>query len=188
MTKKRQLIPLVAFALAVSLPLITAAQSGGRDHLTPQEVELVKEAQILDKRIEVFVKAAERRLQALNAATTPASRKAQKDSEKWGELPTGTRAELLNDLAKILDEAINKIDDVSAHDEKNVLIPKALRKLSAAATGFLPQLNALGTQTQDQEERAAIGQSLESAQSIIDAANRLPAPSNKKKEKTSGLN
>ncbi|HET7113339.1 MAG TPA: hypothetical protein VFI57_06830, partial [Pyrinomonadaceae bacterium] len=36
-----------------------------RDHLTPQEVDLVKEAQILDKRIEVFIKAAERRVMVI---------------------------------------------------------------------------------------------------------------------------
>ena len=184
MTNNRYCSALLTLALAVSLPLITAAQTGAREHLTPQEVDLVKEAQILDKRVEVFIKAAERRLQALNATPAPVSKKAQKDSEKWGELPTGSRAELLNDLAKILDEAINKIDDVSARDEKNVLIPKALRKLSAAATGFLPQLNALGAQTKDQEERAAIDQSIENAQSIIEAANRLPPPANKKEKKT----
>ncbi|MEO8435242.1 MAG: hypothetical protein ABI596_10135 [Pyrinomonadaceae bacterium] len=185
MTQTKYRMALTAFALALFLPLTTAAQSGGRDHLTPQEVELVKEAQILDQRIGVFIKAAERRLQALNIAPTTVSKKSKKDAELWGDLPTGTRVELLNDLAKILDEAINKIDDVSAHDENNVLVPKALRKLSAAATAFLPQLNALGTQTQDQEERAAIGQSIENVQSIIDAANKLPPPINKKKEKKS---
>ena len=184
MNQKRYSIALAGLALALFLPLTTAAQSGGRDHLTPQEVDLVKAAQILDKRIEVFIKAAERRLQALKMAPTTAS-KSKKDAELWGELPTGTRAELLNDLAKILDEAINKIDDVSAHDENNVLIPKALRKLSGAATAFLPQLNTMATQTQDQDERAAIGQSIENAQSILDAANKLPPPTNKKKEKKS---
>ena len=185
MIQKQYVIALAALMLALFIPFTGVAQGGGRDHLTPQEVELVKEAQILDKRIEVFIKAAERRLQALHVAPATVSKKSQKDAELWGELPTGSRTELLNDLAKILDEAINKIDDVSAHDENNVLIPKALRKLSAAATAFLPQLNALATQTQDQEERAAIGQSIENAQSIIDAANKLPPPTSKKKEKKS---
>ena len=37
-----------------------------RDHLTQQEVDLVKEAQILDKRIDVFIKAAERRVMVIN--------------------------------------------------------------------------------------------------------------------------
>ncbi|MDX6614231.1 MAG: hypothetical protein QOD75_3417 [Blastocatellia bacterium] len=156
------------------------AQGGRRDHLTPQEIDLVKENQVLDKRIEVFVKAAERRLLALNSVTAPATKQAKKDSEKWGELPTGTRTELIRDLAQILDDAIINIDDVSEHDRTNVLIPKAVRKLSAAANGFLPQLNALAEQAKDEEERSAIGKALENAQSIIEAGKNLPAPTKKK--------
>ncbi len=173
----------VPFALVLFFGLTAFAQGGGRDHLTPQEVDLVRDAQILDQRIEVFIRAAERRFMAINGTTVPASKQAQKDLDKWGELPKGTRAELLDDLAKILDEAITNIDDVSARDEKNVLIPKALRKLSAAATGFLPQLTALNAQAKAEEERAAIAQAVENAQSIVEAANKLPPPSTKKKDK-----
>jgi hypothetical protein len=95
-------------------------------------------------------------------------------------LPTGTRAELIKDLAQILDDAIINIDDVSERDRTNVLIPKAVRKLSAAANGFLPQLNALSAQAKDEDERSALGQALENVQSIIDAGKNLPAPTKKK--------
>jgi hypothetical protein len=44
---------------------ITQAAPLQRDHLTQQEVDLVKEAQILDKRIDVFIKAAERRMMVI---------------------------------------------------------------------------------------------------------------------------
>jgi len=64
-----------------------------------------------------------------------------------------------------------------------VLIPKALRKLSAAATTFVTQLSELDTRTKDADERAFIQQALENAQAIIDAANKLPPPTTKKKEK-----
>ena len=47
---------------------ISHASAQSRDHLTPQEVDLVKEAQVLDKRIEVFIKAAERRLMVINGS------------------------------------------------------------------------------------------------------------------------
>jgi hypothetical protein len=159
------------------------AQGGRRDHLTPQETDLVKAAQVLDKRTDVFIKATERRLLAITNPTAPPTKQSKKDEEKWGALPTGTRAELLGDVAKILDEAIVNIDDVSAHDEGNVLIPKSLRKLSAAATTLVPQLNAINDQTKDADERAFILQALENAQSIIEAANKLPPPPTKKKEK-----
>lgn len=172
-------------ALLIMLVMSAAwAQTEPRGHLTAPEVDLVKEAQILDKRIEVFVKAAERRFVALNNATAPQAKPNKKDVEKWGAMPTGTRAELLSDVAKILDEAIVNIDDVSAHDEKNVLIPKALRRLSVAATAFLPQLASLNAQANGEDERAAIVQAVDHAQSIIDAANKLPPPPSKKKEKS----
>src|SRR2546423_3366582 len=69
-----------------------------RDYLTPQEVDLVKEAQILDKRIDVFIRAAERRLQVLTGIAPVVSKQDKKDAEKWGDLPTGTRAELITDI------------------------------------------------------------------------------------------
>ena len=56
----------IALLLASSFVAQAAAQK--RDHLTPQEVDLVKEAQVLDKRIDVFIKAAERRLMVINGS------------------------------------------------------------------------------------------------------------------------
>src|SRR2546428_10303340 len=120
------------------LPSLALAQS--RDHLTEQEVELVRDAQILDKRIDIFIKAIDRRMLVLNGGVAADTKPAQKESEKWGELPGGTRAELLGDIASILDEAITNIEDVSVHDERNPLLPKALRKLSAESSRILDQL------------------------------------------------
>ncbi|HJU56966.1 MAG TPA: hypothetical protein VJ715_20440, partial [Pyrinomonadaceae bacterium] len=97
------------------------AHALARDFLTPKEEELIKEAQILDKRVEVYVKAAERRLLMLTGQTAPVDKEAKKDSEKWGELPTGTRTELIMDIANILDAAVTNIDDVALRDEKNAL-------------------------------------------------------------------
>ena len=77
-----------------------------RDHLTPQEADMVKDARVLDSRIDVFVKAADRRLIVLTGNQLNNSKQLKKDSEKWGELPNGSRAELITDIAKILDEAI----------------------------------------------------------------------------------
>ena len=105
--------------LLVSSFVSQAAAQQSRDHLTQQEVDLVKEAQVLDKRIEVFIKAAERRLMVINGSAAGDAKQLKKDSERWGELPTGSRAELVTDIARILDEAITNIDDVSSRDERN---------------------------------------------------------------------
>lgn len=166
------------FFLAALLPAF-AHTPAARDYLTPKEEERVKEAQILDKRIEVFIKAAERRLLVLtdhNAATT---KQVQKDLEKWGELPAGTRVELIMDIANIFDAAITNIDDVALRDETNRLLPKALRRLAEAATRFQTQLTPLAQQTQDRAERDAIEKVVESVQEIVAAANKLPPPEKK---------
>jgi len=157
-----------------------------RDHLTDQETEVVRFHQELDKRIEVFIKAIDRRFAIINGTARPATKKLVKDEPEWGDPPTGTRAELLSDVAGILDEAITNIDDVSQRDEKNPLIPRSLRKLTAAANGYLNQLAALKNQVKDANEIAAIERVAENANQIIEVGNRLPAQlpdENKKKKK-----
>ncbi|HEX7998888.1 MAG TPA: hypothetical protein VF528_10910 [Pyrinomonadaceae bacterium] len=171
----------LSFIFACGLQLAHTATK--RDHLTELEAEQVRAAQILDKRIEVFIKVAERRLLALSDPNAATNKQVQKDVEKWGELPKGTRAELLNDLAMILDEAITNIDDVAARDASNRLLPKALRKLSAASTRFISQLTPMRAQAKDETEREALEHALENAQSIVEAAKRLPPEVKEEKEK-----
>src|SRR5215813_9671142 len=126
-----------------------------RDHLTQQEVDLVKEAQILDKRIDVFIKAAERRMMVINNSAATNAKQLKKDSERWGELPTGSRSELVSDIARILDEAITNIDDVSSRDERNPLIAKSLRKLAQSVSSITEQLKPLAAQAKSDAEIAS---------------------------------
>jgi acyl-CoA reductase-like NAD-dependent aldehyde dehydrogenase len=168
------------FALSGAIPTL-AFSAAVRDYLTPQEEEQVKEAQIIDKRIEVFIKVAERRLLVLTGTDAASSRQVQKDMEKWGELPKGTRAELIMDVANILDAASTNIDDVAMRDEKNPLLPKALRELAEAATRFQAQLTSLREQAQEGAERKALEQVMENVQEILGAASKLPPEVKKKK-------
>lgn len=182
MTLKAGLQLICGLVLVLSFAPSSASQT--RDHLTPQEVDLVKDAQELDKRIDVFVKAADRRLLVLSGTVDAANAKQlKKDSELWGELPTGSRSELVGDIARILDEAITNIDDVSGRDEKNPLIAKALRKLATEATRIVEQIKPLSSQAKGDAEIASFEQLIENAQSILEAANKLPPPIDKKKEK-----
>jgi hypothetical protein len=82
-----------------------------------------------------------------------------------------------------LDEAITNIDDVSRRDEKNPLIPRSLRRLTAAATNYVTQLTALSKQTKNDEELGAIEQALTNANDIIEVGSKLPPPTNDKKSK-----
>lgn len=178
---------------ALALPITLALLLGGsafaqtRDHLTDQETELVRYNQELDKRTDVFIRAIELRFAIINGQVAPtAPKKSDKEEPDWGAPPKGTRAELLGDIAGILDEAITNIDDVSRRDEKNPLVARSLRKLTAATNGYLNQLNALQTQAKDPDELAAIARIQDYASQIVEVGNKLPAPapdSGKKKKK-----
>jgi hypothetical protein len=168
----RILLTLLISLFAGSTFIATAQQ---RDHLTEQEVDLVKEAQALDKRTDVFIKAAERRMMVITNSAGANAKQLKKDSERWGELPTGSRAELVSDIAKILDEAITNIDDVSARDERNPLIGKSLRKLAQTVNAMMAQLKPLAAEAKSEAEIASFELLNEDAQSILEAANKLPA-------------
>jgi hypothetical protein len=178
------MIPLTLCAGILLLANSASAQT--RDPLTDQETELVRFHQELDKRIEVFIKAIDRRFAVISGTAQPASKKLMKDEPEWGDLPKGSRTELLGDIQGILDEAITNIDDVSRHDEKNPLISRSLRKLTTAANGYLAKLAALKNQAKDVDEQAAIERVADNANQIIEVGTKLPPPpaeSEKKKKK-----
>jgi hypothetical protein len=180
-------IVMIWLALCAGILLIAGpASAQTRDHLTDQETELVRFYQELDKRIEVFIKAMDRRFAIINGRAQTASKKLMKDEPEWGDLPKGTRTELLGDIAGILDEAITNIDDVSRRDEKNPLISRSLRKLTVAANGYLAQIAVLKNQAKDVDEQAAIERVADNANQIIEVGAKLPPPpaeSDKKKKK-----
>jgi hypothetical protein len=180
---------LLALALCLSAPAPAArAQRPGRDHLTPQEVELVRDAQELDARTAVFIKAADRRMQIV-LGRPPEAPKAEKKEKgdkldkldkavagaDWGDPPKGTRAELLYDIAHILDEAIDNIDDTAQHNPKSALLRKSVRKLSDASARFLAQLVPLRASISDKAEREQLEQAIDNAQQVVEAAKKLPA-------------
>ena len=193
-TTTRLPIPLLTLVAAIATIFLTvavcttAAAFQGRDHLTPQEVDQVKDARALDKRIDVFIKAANRRMTVLNGGPDAAAAKQlKKDSEIWGELPAGSRAELIADIAGILDEAITNIDDVNARDDRNPLVAAATRKLGAAVSRIVEQLKPVEEQAKDEVELNNFAKLTENAESILEAAQKLPqpVPSEKKgKQKT----
>ena len=157
----------VAIALLSAASLFPVAAQR-REHLTPEEIEFVRDAQQLDLRTAVFIKAAERRLLML---TDPTSNQLVKDAEKLGELK-GTRAQLLGDLRKILDEAVVNIDDAHVRDPKSAMLGKSLSKLSNAAKTFLPRLMPLRDSAREIGEREAVEEALEEVAEIVEAAKR----------------
>lgn len=153
-----------------------------RDHLTEMEVELVRDAQEIDSRMDIFVKAIDRRFLVLNKDTTQA-KQIEKDLEKWGELPTGTRMEILRDIEKILDEAISKVDDVATRDMKSELFPVAVNVLASGATRFLPELKLQLDKTAGEVEKGSILNSIEFCNQIISASAKVPKLNEKEMKK-----
>jgi hypothetical protein len=163
-----RLLPAALIALLAALPSAATAAAQRRDHLTPEEADLVRDNQELDKRTAVFIRAAERRLLA---ATDPAAaaKQAGKDGDKWGEVK-GSRTELLYDLSRILDEAVVNVEDVAARTPESTLIRKSLYTLSQAAGKFLPQLIPLRDVAQGGPERDYLERAIETAEEIVEAA------------------
>lgn len=166
-----------AFLVMTVLSVGAVASAQPRDHLTDKESELVRFHQQLDKRIEVFIRAIDRRFAIINGLAQVKLKKIDKGEPEWGDLPNASRAELLSDIAAILDEAITNIDDVSRRDEKNPLISRSLRKLTAASNGYVTQLNTLRNQAKADDELTAIERVLENAGQIIEVGSKLPAAS-----------
>ncbi len=166
----------VSFIFAIGC-LIThpAAGQNKREHLTAQEIEVVRDSQELDKRTSVFIKAAERRVLLLtNPQQAAPSKESHKEIEKWGDITQSTRTQLLSDLARIFDEAITNIDDAALRSADSPLLSKSLKQLSAASTNFLTQLAPLRDHAGEGAEREALEQTLDALEEIIEAAKKVP--------------
>src|SRR5688572_32958152 len=86
---------LLAF-VSVSFAAVATAQP--RDHLTDQETDLIRFHQQLDKRVDVFIKAMDRRFAIINGLEQAKTKKLDRDEPEWGDLPKGSRAQLLGDI------------------------------------------------------------------------------------------
>lgn len=183
----------LCFSLLVFSFSLSTAASAQRDYFTPEEVELIREAQEIDHRIDVLTHAIDRRFSALKIDVSGPKISA-KEIEKWGELPKGNRLHLLFDIKRILQKAIDDIDSLAERpnsividqDEKKPkgyaeLFPKAVRSLAAAAQRYKAALKAELDKTQDAAEKGSILDSLDFCDQIIAAVAKLPAEVKKTK-------
>lgn len=186
MIQIRNIRHLVFMWLLCSLVVIISVDSAvgqRRDYMTEAEIELVRENQDIDLRIDVLVKMIDRRFSLLGINSGGDEVK-KKDADKWGEPPTGSRLELFLDIRRLLEKAIDDIDVIAARNNDALkqnktegdLFPKAVRKLEAAARRFLPLLSVASDKARDEKERAHILNSMQYCEQIIEAAATLPAP------------
>jgi hypothetical protein len=174
------------------------ADAQRRDYLTDDEVEIVRDAQQIDLRVAVLAHAVDRRLAALGLTTgepLDKDKKEKKDSGKWGAEPKGTRLELLDDVRRIIQKAVDDIDNLAERPDSIVVeepgkgqkpkkyedvFPKAVRVLASAAKRYEPLLKKEIDNSKDDKEKGVIMQSLDLCNQIIDAETRLASPQAKK--------
>ena len=157
-----------------------------RDHLTAEEIEIVRDVQAIDLRMLVFIKAIERRFLVLNGTEkldAKQLKRLEKDKDPWGELPKGSQTQMLFDIDKILDESINKLEDVADHDEKSELLPVAVHVMSDRCKLFVPRLEKFSVNNENGREIALINSAVKNCQDVIDASTKVPRPEEKQIEK-----
>jgi hypothetical protein len=159
-----------------------------RDYMTEAEIELVRENQEIDKRIEILARMIDRRFKAaginVNAPVTKS-----KNAGEWGPEPSGTRLELFTDMARLLEKAIDDIDQVAVRREAfnrrsekgEDLFPKAVRKLAEAAQRYLPPLRTEAAKQLEDKELGAVLSAIEFCEQIIEAESKVPPESKKSK-------
>ena len=188
MTAMKYLFLILVLTFVAALP----ASAQRRDYMTDAEIELIRDNQDIDKRLEILTKMIDRRFAAMGIEVG-GWKQSQKDNEKWGEVRTGTRSELLYDVRQLLQKAIDDVDDVALHNENTLtqnkvegeLFPKAVRNLAAAATRYVEPLKATLAKTTDEKDKGLILSSLESCEAIIESVKQLPAETKETKKKKS---
>lgn len=174
--KLKSVIFCLVASFCLGLVFSTMVKAQRRDYLTEAEVELVREAQEIDRRVEVLIKAIDRRFAVIKNQTNV------KESEKWGELPKGTRLELFIDIQKILQKGIDDIDDVAERGPDSKLFPKAVRKLAGACQDYLPQFKNFLDSVNDERERGTILTSTDLCSAILESIQKLPKQEEKSTE------
>lgn len=192
----RKVLFLVTLAV-ISLAFTITATAQYRDYMTAEEIEIIRDAQEIDLRIEALVHMADRRFGVLKLdVASPFAGKKEKFA--WGLLPTGERAELFDDIRRILDKAVADIDNLSERPDAAILpdpeekkpktlkelFPIAVRNLADAAGRYKPVLTKELESNTDNKIRGSLLNMIDTCDQILDAVKKLPPPEPKKPKKT----
>lgn len=173
----------------------TTAAAQRRDYMSEAEIEIVRDAQDIDTRIEVLTRMIDRRFAVLGIEAG-AWKQAKKESETWGEMPKGTRLELFSDIKKLLQKAIDDIDNLAAHPDAAPIrakekqnsreakkdpqrFPDAVRNLAQAAGRYMTPLKSALDKSTDEKEKGVLLDSIDFCTQIIEAVGKLPSVNQK---------
>ncbi|HMQ05135.1 MAG TPA: hypothetical protein PKD26_14540 [Pyrinomonadaceae bacterium] len=189
---KRSYYPLFRLWPAVIIMALFAIPTDAqrRDYLTEHEIEIVRDTQDIDERITMLTRMIDRRFHVLGINVN-GWKDVGKPSETWGDLPKGSRLELLGDIKKIIQKAVDDIDNLASNPSAAPIREKgdkrakkdpdrlgiALRELAAAAARYITPLKSELDRAADEVERGVIIGSLELCDEIIEAEGRSRAVS-----------
>ena len=111
----------------------------------------------------------------------------------WGPAPTGSRLDLFSDVKRLLQKAIDDIDNLAerpnsapirdlkdkddaklAKDDPHRL-PRAVKNLAKAAERYEPALKSALDDTKDGKDKGPIFDAIDSCNEILAAVGKLPA-------------
>ena len=178
----RQFAGLSLAFIAAVCAFADSAEAQPRDYMTDEEIEIVRDAQDIDLRIDALVKMMDRRFTLLGLETG-GWRERPKDVEKWGPAPAGSRLELITDIRKLLVKAVDDLDVIAQRSGDSLkqnqtegkLFPKAVRKLDEAAKRYVVPLKHGIDSVTNEAERGQYLNAMELCEDIIEAAKKLPA-------------
>ncbi|MBK7991921.1 MAG: hypothetical protein IPK14_00505 [Blastocatellia bacterium] len=183
--------------LSFLLILFPAFNQQGKDHLNEQEVERVREAQLIDLRAKVFLHIAERRLNViLGLAPTSFNEKDGKDKkkdkkkkeekeekeekeklDKYGPEPSGTTAQLLDNYTKVISELLDKLDDVYEKKKDDPAFSKAIDKIIDKSQDHLKLLEKISSKVNSPDEERALGKAVETIETALTGARSFKSES-----------
>lgn len=183
------------FSALIILFVSFSANAQRRDYMTEAEIEIVREAQDIDSRVDMITRMIDRRFLVLNVNVN-GWKDAGKTSDLWGDMPKGSRADLFNDVKRLLQKAVDDIDNLAANPDAAPIrdkgdkrakkdperFPKAVRTLAAAAGRYRGPLRSELDRSTSEIEKGSIIDSIDLCDQIIEAVGKLPAEVKKTKE------
>jgi len=167
------MIFLALICAAGPMPGFSATSAGpgqeSLDYLTEQEVENVREAQLIDLRVKVFMKIAERRLLR---AEDPQAPPANKDEADWGDLPSHSRADLLRQYGRAIEETITNFEEAYDRNPNDERLLKALTTFCEQTAPHLQRLDALRAKITEEATRQVLEQVLDDLKLAYDDARQ----------------
>jgi hypothetical protein len=163
--KTHRVLLTAALALLVAWSSPALGQRKG-DYLTEGELDIVRDVREIDKRADVFLTVADRRLAVLaDQAAEPDGRL----SKYMGPMPTGSQVELLDDYRHAVEELMIKLEDEFERKGLSAELKKGLEAARDRVAKQIQQIEAIKPKLTGDAAQFA-GKAIEVARELQDGA------------------